>query len=111
MNFSLETSQESVSQMEIVVAFKTDQPAAGIHQPFECIQHLIVLAEGVRGEADPEIKQVTHDVKGVRLTFQFMQETDKHLEIAVSRVPQMGIGQEYCSHTGIVLTKRNVVNN
>ena len=60
--------------MKVVVAFEVYQAAAGPDQRLKRINHLVELAERVRGKAEPEVKQVAHDIQGVRVTFQFVQE-------------------------------------
>jgi hypothetical protein len=40
-----------------------------MNQPFQRVKHRQVLGKGMRGETDPEVEQVTHDVEGVQFPF------------------------------------------
>jgi hypothetical protein len=96
--------------MEIMVAFEVYQSAAAAHQGLKRRQYVIKLAERIRGEAQPEVKEVTHDEQRFRLPLQLAEKPQQQTVILFVRGHQMGIGKKNRTHAGIVLSLPADVN-
>jgi hypothetical protein len=96
--------------MEIVVAFEVHQAASALHQGLKRCQQLIKLSQGTRGEAQPEVEQVTHNEQRFRVPLQLAKKPQQQAVIPVSRGNQVGIGKKDRTHAGIVLSLPADVN-
>jgi hypothetical protein len=110
VDFGPEPPAKDVPQVKVVVAFEVYQAATGPDQRLKRINHLVELAEGVRGKTEPEVEQVAHDIQGIRGTFQLVQELQQQAVIPVTGGRQMGIGKKDRTHGGIVLSLPAEVN-
>jgi hypothetical protein len=98
MYFSTQAFAEKVAQMEIMIPFEVYKAAAALAKRLQCNQYLVILSEWVGGETKPEVKQVTHYVKGFCIAFKLGKELEQQAVIPVGRRDQMGIGKKNRSH-------------
>ena len=100
VDFCSELISKEISQMKVVVALEVEQPATAAFQGRQGIQYGAKLLEWLRRKAQPEIEQVTHDEKGISLSFQVTKKMQQQTIILMAGRCQMGIGKKDRTHNG-----------